>query len=181
MEEPRQRYSVYKTKGDQISSPRFSVSDREWSCSGLIKSILFSSTLVCKWSFAHDELLAITYHLLFLKKRWRGGRDIVEDKVQRRIPYITHNNPPAMIISPSLTNDQSSMSEVKSEEHLQLDELDYSPKDEARAVRKVDFLVLPVIVFCFLMLQFVSAIVFTLTVVRNISVLIYNVGSHQFR
>lgn len=143
----------------------------------MIKSILFSSTLVCKWSFAHDELLAITYHLLFLKKRWRGGRDIVEDKVQRRIPY----NPPAMIISPSLTNDQSSMSEVKSEEHLQLDELDYSPKDEARAVRKVDFLVLPVIVLCFLMLQFVSVIVFTLTVVRNISVLIYNVGSHQFR
>lgn len=105
----------------------------------------------------------------------------MEDKVQRRIPYITHNNPPAMIISPSLTNDQSSMSEVKSEEHLQLDELDYSPKDEARAVRKVDFLVLPVIVLCFLMLQFVSVIVFTLTVVRNISVLIYNVGSHQFR
>lgn len=87
----------------------------------------------------------------------------MEDKVQRRIPYIIHNNPPAMIISPSLINDQSSMSEVKSEEHLQLDELDYSPKDEARAVRKVDFLILPAIVFCFLMLQFVSAIAFTLT------------------
>lgn len=82
----------------------------------------------------------------------------MEDKVQSRIPYIIHNNLPAMIISPSLIDDQSPMSEIKSEEDFQLDELDYSPKDEARAVRKVDFLVLPGIVFCFLMLQFVSAI-----------------------
>ncbi|OWZ56088.1 tartrate transporter [Cryptococcus neoformans 125.91] len=59
-----------------------------------------------------------------------------------------------MITSSSPIDDQSLMSEVKSEEHFQLDEIDYSPEDEARAVRKVDFLVLPAIVFCFLMLQF---------------------------
>ncbi|ODO01805.1 tartrate transporter [Cryptococcus wingfieldii CBS 7118] len=33
-------------------------------------------------------------------------------------------------------------------------ETDYTPAEQARAVRKVDFLVLPMIVFCFLMLQF---------------------------
>lgn len=33
---------------------------------------------------------------------------------------------------------------------------DYSPEDERRAVRKVDFLVLPLIMLCFIMLQFVS-------------------------
>lgn len=86
-----------------------------------------------------------------------------------------------MIASPSPIDDQSIMSEVKSEEHFQLDEIDYSPEDEARAVRKVDFLVLPAIVFCFLMLQFVSVIVFVLTIAGTTSMLTYSVGSHQFR
>lgn len=69
--------SVYKTRRGQISSPRFSVSDREWSCSGLIKSISVFVYARLQWSFAHDELLAITYHLLFSEKQDGEGVEIL--------------------------------------------------------------------------------------------------------
>jgi hypothetical protein len=38
-------------------------------------------------------------------------------------------------------------------------DVDYTPEEEKKAVRKVDFFVLPVVILCFLMLQFVSGLI----------------------